>query len=283
MNKNDINRIIKSINDRNDEQWKFFINPDNEVCTKYLVSTKGRIYNTNKNIFVKEYNYNKIKKRNKKGDTSLYNVKPRNRVSLYDKEADLSICASPGRIVMMTFNPINDYKNMEIDHKDGNPLNNCIENLEWVTHLENMKRAVSKYKKLEKYNGIGGFHPKYDNELIHTICNDICNGFTRKQIMKKYNINGQLIDDIRSGRSHKDISEKYIDKGFEYKIINHDERRQRQKLIHKICKLIDKGYSNKDIILKLKLPKNEICLPNDIRKYRIYKYISKEYKFVKNV
>ncbi len=31
----------------------------------------------------------------------------------------------------------------EANHKDGNKLNNCVENLEWVSHSENMLHAFS--------------------------------------------------------------------------------------------------------------------------------------------
>lgn len=45
------------------------------------------------------------------------------------------------RLVMDTFNPTSD-KNLEINHIDCNKKNNCIDNLEWVTHRQNMEHAV---------------------------------------------------------------------------------------------------------------------------------------------
>lgn len=45
------------------------------------------------------------------------------------------------RLVAMTFLENNENKN-EINHKDGNKTNNCIDNLEWVDRSENMKHAV---------------------------------------------------------------------------------------------------------------------------------------------
>jgi len=32
---------------------------------------------------------------------------------------------------------------VEVDHKDGDPLNNRVSNLEWVTHKENLHRAIA--------------------------------------------------------------------------------------------------------------------------------------------
>ena len=46
------------------------------------------------------------------------------------------------RIVAQTFIP-NEMNKKEVNHKDGNKLNNCVDNLEWVTSSENQKHAYN--------------------------------------------------------------------------------------------------------------------------------------------
>lgn len=45
------------------------------------------------------------------------------------------------RIVAEAF-ILNEHNKKEVNHKDGNPLNNHVNNLEWVTKAENMKHAL---------------------------------------------------------------------------------------------------------------------------------------------
>ena len=41
------------------------------------------------------------------------------------------------RIVLSTFSPVDDWEKLTVNHKDGNCLNNNLENLEWLTQSEN--------------------------------------------------------------------------------------------------------------------------------------------------
>lgn len=55
------------------------------------------------------------------------------------------------RVIAMTFIP-NPQKLDEVNHIDGNPYNNCLANLEWVTREENMRHFNENRKKYENKN-----------------------------------------------------------------------------------------------------------------------------------
>lgn len=45
------------------------------------------------------------------------------------------------RLILATFNPIEGWEDLEVNHKDGNKLNNDLSNLEWVSNKENIQHA----------------------------------------------------------------------------------------------------------------------------------------------
>lgn len=86
------------------------------------------------------------------------------------------------RLVMATFTHDSD---LEVNHKDGNKLNNDLSNLEYVTGLENKHHA--KINQLyqscdERYNAI------FTNELVHEICKKFEQGNTTLNVMRFFDI-----------------------------------------------------------------------------------------------
>lgn len=163
--------------------------------------------------------------------------------------------------------PIEYYKDKQIDHKNpAVPVKNCIENLEFVTQAENMYRAGE----------TGVMIKKYDKDMAHTVCQMTCDGKSRSEIMEALGVNGQFVDDVRAGRSHKSVSCQYIDKGFEYKTY---DRHWRDELIHSVCKLIEENPDMKvrDICETLEIDDHRFV--SAIRSKHAYRKISDQYNF----
>ena len=95
----------------------------------YIISNNGNIYSQRK-----FNNLTKLKIRlNKKGYRKITLTKNNG------KRREFRVA----RLVLQAFKPI-DNKKMEANHKDGNKQNDNINNLEWVTHAENMRHASKK-------------------------------------------------------------------------------------------------------------------------------------------
>ena len=164
--------------------------------------------------------------------------------------------------------PYSYYKNLQLDHIDPRiPVSNCLENVEFVTRDENMRRAGE----------TGVMIKKYQKDLIHQICQMTCDGVSRAEIMEKLHVNGQLVDDVRAGRSHKSVSSQYLDKGFEYKTF---DRFYRDDLLHRICKAIEEDPDMRVCDIARKLGGNvDHRLISAIRNKQCYTRISKDYNF----
>lgn len=97
------------------------------------------------------------------------------------------------RLVAKTFIP-NPYNKPLINHKDSNPLNNHVDNLEWCTQRENMYHAEIYGNR--KIRGSENCNSKLTDKDVIQIINRRKNGETRVSIARDYHISDTLVGAI---------------------------------------------------------------------------------------
>lgn len=141
-----------SLEDMEGEIWK-----DIEGYKGYFkISNLGRVLALDREIIRSDGKINKFKSRILKNHVSkrgyyVTDIRMNNiRKTLYIH-----------RLIATNFisNPLN---KKQVNHIDSNPLNNSINNLEWVNNLENSCHRVKKYNYTSKYLGVGW--DKYSNK-----------------------------------------------------------------------------------------------------------------------
>lgn len=107
------------------------------------------------------------------------------------------------RFVALTFIP-NPENKPEIDHIDGNRLNNRVDNLQWVTKSENMLNPITRGRssKSHKINPLWrGKYGKYHNRTIPIVCIELDRlFFGTKEAGRELNINSDCICKVLKGK-----------------------------------------------------------------------------------
>ena len=175
------------------EKWKPIDNFPN-----YAISNRGRVRSCNATV------YSKAKRISKMLKPSI-NSNGYFKVCLY-KHGKRTTCKIHC-LVLETFvskRPTN----LVCNHKDGDKLNNNVENLEWITQGENNLHAYR--TGLKKATG-----PKLTEEEAHQIKQILAkqqgNGpgrghyLTQSEIGKLFNVSPQTISQIKNGKTWKHI------------------------------------------------------------------------------
>lgn len=105
------------------------------------------------------------------------------------------------RLVAQTFLQKDELRNF-VNHKDGNKLNNNLDNLEWVTRSENdihaYKNDLRKSKKGEKHH-----NSKLKEVEVKEIKNLLEKGYNCTYISKIYKVSRKTISDIKNKKTWK--------------------------------------------------------------------------------
>lgn len=110
------------------------------------------------------------------------------------------------RLVAMAYldNPLN---LKEVNHKDGNKLNNCLSNLEWCTRGENIAHAYK--NSLRSATGVSNSRCLTDEDTVIEICLLLKEGFSCAYI-RDLGYKYDLVRKIKAKTNWKHISDNYF-------------------------------------------------------------------------
>lgn len=91
----------------------------------------------------------------------------------------------------------------ECNHIDGNKLNYSIFNLEWVTHLENVRHSIEMGLTVDR--GETHHNARLKEKDVLEIRKKLSEGVLQKDIMKEYNLSQQHVSAIYTKRKWKDL------------------------------------------------------------------------------
>jgi len=152
------------------------------------------------------------------------------------------------RLVAEAFIP-NPENKPEINHKDGNKINNDVKNLEWSTTKENIDHAIR--TGLRKHiDALSGAYHKYEIDIIHEICKLLEEGkLQQKEIAEILNVPKGIISEIKCKRIWLSVSCQYNIDLPNTRGETHHNAIYTEDQICKVCQMLqDRKYSYKEIM-----------------------------------
>ncbi len=178
------------------EKW-VVVNLNDQIFEGYYISSKGRLYSTHVNKFIKgvedEKGYLRVTftKRDKNGK------KIRKTTTLH-------------RVVMLSFKIPQPEGCGQIDHLNGNKHMNMLENLEWVDCKTNIQRSwKTGLHDNDIRCGENAGNSKYKTADIEMACKLKADGHKTAEISRMLNISIHTLSKIFTGKQWTNISSRY--------------------------------------------------------------------------
>ena len=220
--KNEIKQFIPLI-DEMSEEWK-------EIQYGYEISNQGRVKNPKGKILG--------------GSTHKDGYR---FITIKGKQIPIH------RIVAESFIE-NEYNKPFVNHKDGNKMNNSVDNLEWVTQQENIQHS---YKNKLQPSKVKTYKGKFTDKQRQQIKDEYNNtDISRRQLALKYNVSHTCICDIINDKY------KYADKVNTYEEVA-------RPLVDTLNELRDMWFREEDEVVKKEIWYNILqLLPNSYNQKR---------------
>ena len=181
------------------------------------------------------------------------------------------------RLVAQAFIP-NPRNKRTVNHKDGDKTNNKVWNLEWNTHLENIRHAMKTGLMINWAKGEDSGSNVYSEKTVHEVCKLLSEGKGPKEISRILGVPRNLPSCIKYRDKWKHISSLYkIPKVGELpkpKRCSYEVTPENEKLVHQICKLILESKGDLDISKSLNVSGRLI---SNVRLKKEWTSISKNY------
>jgi hypothetical protein len=209
----------------------------NGELTNYFIDTRGSVFSEHSDQYLKPF------------------TNPSGYLIVDIRHNHQSFYRQVHRLVAEAFIP-NPNKLPTVNHIDGNKHNNRVDNLEWMSIKDNVRHAWNTGLAKPRY-GIDNPANVYTEEQIHKVCELLEVGtYQNKQIAEMCGVNVTLIRDIKFRGKWKQIASLY----------NIDHVPKGLKNYRKdIIRLINEGYTNREILRILELPVTKIRCIEGIR------------------